>query len=88
MMNLTGMPGIAVQVGRMASWVATRELDSRPCIGMRAFLYSFCLLLSYGKLGGTARIERCSSQRWASLFICFMAMQMFFIIRGQGCNLL
>jgi len=33
MMNLTGMPDIAVKVGRMASWVATREIYSRPCFG-------------------------------------------------------
>ena len=30
MMNLTGTPGIAVQVGRKASWVATREYTLVP----------------------------------------------------------
>ena len=29
MMNLTGTPDTAVQVGRKASWVATREYNSR-----------------------------------------------------------
>ncbi|SJZ86705.1 phosphoserine aminotransferase apoenzyme [Megasphaera cerevisiae DSM 20462] len=37
MMNLTGTPDTAVQVGRMASWVATREIYSRPFDGTGVF---------------------------------------------------
>lgn len=39
MMNLTGPPDIAVQVGRKASWVATREIYSRPFDGTGVFVY-------------------------------------------------
>ena len=39
MMNLTGPPDIAVQVGRKASWVATREIYSRPFDGTGVFLF-------------------------------------------------
>ena len=37
MMNLTGTPDTAVQVGRKASWVATREYNSRPFDGTGVF---------------------------------------------------
>lgn len=40
MMNLTGTPDTAVQVGRKASWVATREYNSRPFDGTGVFFYS------------------------------------------------
>ncbi len=39
MMNLTGTPGIAVQVGRKASWVATREYTLVPLVGREFFYY-------------------------------------------------
>ncbi len=53
MTNLTGPPGTAVRVGRMASWVATRDSDSRPLIGTGVFCFP-----AGGKLGGTARKEK------------------------------
>lgn len=39
MMNLTGPPDIAVQVGRKASWVATRESTLVPLMGREFFYY-------------------------------------------------
>lgn len=45
MMNLTGTPGIAVQVGRKASWVATREYTLVP-LGDGSF---FILLIFFSK---------------------------------------
>ena len=55
-MNLTGTPDIAVKDGRMAIWVATRELYSRPCLGTRVFLYVVHQFTN-GNLGVTARRE-------------------------------
>lgn len=66
MTNLTGPPGTAVRVGRMASWVATRDSDSRPLSGTGVFCFP-----AGGKLGGTARKEKLVPKRELLLLCLF-----------------